>query len=168
MKCTKAAMFAVLPPERKVHYRRNPFAGSLRYHLGLGTLSSEKWDSDVDGQRYWWKDGEPVIFDKPFVQEARNDMKKTRLIVFFNVTRLQKNRHLRFISEWIFNKSKSSAGSPNILADKTGFINSLNTIYWAYVNNRKKLTVWKKNIYLIIKEMLLLLLAFYFIFFIYD
>ena len=151
--------------KKKINPLREPYAESLGYHLRSSIPNSEKWDLGVDGQRYWWKDGGPVIFDEPFVQEARKDIKKTRLIIFFNVTRLQKNRHLQFIAEWISNKSKPSAGSPNILADKTGFFNSLSTIYWAYVNNRKKLTAWNKSIYFITKEILLLLLAFYFIFY---
>ena len=106
-----------------------------------------------------------MIFDEPFVQEERNDIKKTRLIVFFNVTRMQKNRHLRFIAEWFSNKSMSSAVSPNILGDKIGFINSLSTIYWANDNNKKKLITWKKIIYFVTRGILLLMWAFYFIFY---
>ena len=158
-------MFIELPPKRKVYPLRNPFAGLLGYHLRSSTPNPEKWGLNIDGQRYWWKDGGPVIFDEPFDQEARNDIKKTRLIVFFNVTRVQKNRHLQFIAEWFSNKSMSSAVRPNILTDKPGFINSLSTIYWARYNNRKKLTVWKKNIYFITEGILLLVLAFYFIFY---
>ena len=58
---------------------------------------------------------------------------------------------LQFIAEWLSNKIMSSAVSPNTPADKTGFINRLSTIYWAYDNNRKKLTEWNKNIYFITK-----------------
>ncbi len=165
MKCTKAAMFVELFPKRKANPRRDPFAESLRYYMRLITPNSEKWGIDGDWQRYWWKDGGPVILDETFVQEASNGMKKTRLIVFFNVTLLQKNRHLQFISEWFSNKLMSYAVSPNILADKTGFINSLSTIYWAFDINRKKLTAWKKNVYFITMGILLLVLAFYFIFY---
>ena len=69
-------MFIELPPKRKVYPLRNPFVGSLGYHLRSSTPSPEKWDLDIDGQRYWWKDGEPVIFDEPLDQEAKNDKKK--------------------------------------------------------------------------------------------
>ena len=150
---------------RERYILRNPFEGLLGYHLGLSTPNPEKCYIDVDGQRYWWKDGGPVIFDEPFDQEERNDIKKTRLIVFFNVTRMQKNRHLQFIAEWFSNKSMSSAVSPNILADKIGFINSLSTIYWANDNNKKKLIAWKKIIYFVTRGILLLMWAFYFIFY---
>ena len=158
-------MFIELPPKRKVYPLRNPFAGLLGYHLRSSTPNPEKWDLDIDGQHYRWKDGGPVIFDEPFDQEERNDIKKTRLIVFFNVTLMQKNRHLRFIAEWFSNKSMSSAVSPNILGDKIGFINSLSTIYWANDNNKKKLIAWKKIIYFVTRGILLLMWAFYFIFY---
>ena len=108
-----------------------------------------------------------MIFDETFVREVRDDIKKTRLIVFFNVTRLQKNCHLQFIAEWFSNKSMSSAVTPDLLADKTEFINSLSTIYWAHHKNKEKVMAWKKNIYVITEGILLLVLAFYFIF-IYD
>ena len=38
----KAAMFALLPPGSKLNPHRDPFAGSLRYHLGLITPNSRR------------------------------------------------------------------------------------------------------------------------------
>ena len=106
-----------------------------------------------------------MIFDETFVHEARNDTGKTRLILFCDITRPQKNRLLQSIAEWLSNKIMSAAVSPNTPADKTGFINRLSTIYWTYDNNRKKLKVWNKNVYLITKCMLLLTISCYFIFY---
>ena len=106
-----------------------------------------------------------MIFDKTFVNEARNDTEKARLILFCDVARPQKNRLLQSIAEWLSNKIMSAAVSPNTPADKTGFINHLSTIYWTYDNNRRKLKVWNKNVYLITKYMLLLAIACYFVFY---
>ena len=116
-------------------------------------------------QRYWWKDGELVIFDETFIHEARNDTETARLILFCDITRPQKNRLLQSIPEWFSNKIMSAAVSPSTPADKTGFINRLSPIYWTNDNNRKKLKVWNKNIYLITKCMLLLAIACYLIFY---
>ena len=165
VKCIRAAMFAELPPKGKLNPHRDPFAGSLRYHLDLSTPNSEKCYIDVHGQRYWWKDGESMIFDETFVHEARNDAEKTRLILFCDIARLQKNHHLQSIAEWISVKVMSAAVSPNTAADKTGFINRLSTIYWMYDINRKKLKAWSKNVYLITKWVLLLAVVFCFIFY---
>ena len=82
MKCTKAAMFAELPSKRKVSPLRDSFAGSLRCHLKLSNPNSEKWSIDVDGQRYWWKDGGLVIFDETFVQQAKSDKKNLFNCIF--------------------------------------------------------------------------------------
>ena len=105
-----------------------------------------------------------MIFDETFVHEARNDTEQARLILFYDITRPQKNRLLQSIAEWLSNKIMSAAVSPNNPADKTSFINRLSTIYWTYDKNRKKLKVWNKNVYLITKCMLLLAIACYFIF----
>ena len=106
-----------------------------------------------------------MIFDETFIHEARNDTEQARLILFCDITRPQKNRLLQSIAEWLSNKIMSAAVSPNPPADKTGFINRLSTTYWTYDNNRKKLKVWNKNVYLITKCMLLLAIAGYFIFY---
>ena len=57
----------------------------------LSTPNSETCYIDVDGQRYWCKDGESVIFDETFVHETRNDTEQARLILFFDITRPQKS-----------------------------------------------------------------------------
>src|SRR5690606_34355901 len=46
----KAAMFALLPPGAKLNPHRDPFAGSLRYHLGLATPNSDACRIFVDGE----------------------------------------------------------------------------------------------------------------------
>jgi beta-hydroxylase len=60
----KAAMFAMLPPGAKLGRHRDPFAGSLRYHLGLVTPNSDDCRIYVDGKMYSWRDGEAVLFDE--------------------------------------------------------------------------------------------------------
>ena len=67
-----AAMFALLPPGSKLVSHRDPFAGSLRYHLGLVTPNSEKCYIVVDGESYYWRDGEAVMFDETYIHYAEN------------------------------------------------------------------------------------------------
>ena len=61
----KAAMFASVAARCHPGSPPRPYAGSLRYHLGLITLNSLACFIEVDGQRYHWKDGEVVMFDEP-------------------------------------------------------------------------------------------------------
>ncbi len=108
-----------------------------------------------------------MIFDKTFVHEARNDTEQARLILFFDITLPQKNCLLQSTAEWLSNKIMSTAVSPDTSTDKTDCINYLSPIYWTYDNNRKKLKVWNKNVYLETMCTLLLAIAFYFIYFIF-
>ncbi len=61
------AMFAMLPPGGKLGAHRDPFAGSLRYHLGLVTPNSDKCQILVDGVPCVWRDGEAFMFDETFI-----------------------------------------------------------------------------------------------------
>ena len=70
----KAAMFASLPPGAKLVRHRDPYAGSLRYHLGLTTPNDPGCYIDVDGEKYHWKDGEDVIILPSVNDEAAAGM----------------------------------------------------------------------------------------------
>ena len=61
----KAAMFAELPPGGQLNPHRDPFAGSLRYHLGLATPNDDLCYIDVDGIRHSWRDGKASFSMKP-------------------------------------------------------------------------------------------------------
>ena len=47
----KAAMFTELAPNSRLVRHRDPYAGSLRYHLGLITPNDDRCFIDVDGHR---------------------------------------------------------------------------------------------------------------------
>ena len=66
------AMFALLPPGGELGTHRDPFAGSLRYHLGLVTPNSDDCHIFVDGETYYWRDGEAVMFDETYIHWAEN------------------------------------------------------------------------------------------------
>lgn len=61
----KAAMFAELPPGSHLGKHRDPYAGSVRYHLGLMTPNDDRCFIEVDGEQHSWRDGEAVILMKP-------------------------------------------------------------------------------------------------------
>jgi len=84
-----AAMFAVLPPGSKLNPHRDPFAGSLRYHLGLSTPNDDACRIYIDGTPYSWRDGEDIVFDETFVHSARNDTNQTRVILYADHARDQ-------------------------------------------------------------------------------
>jgi len=69
----KAAMFAELPPGSHLGKHRDPYAGSVRYHLGLQTPNDDRCFIEVDRQRHSWRDGQAVIFDETYVHWAQNE-----------------------------------------------------------------------------------------------
>jgi beta-hydroxylase len=83
----KAAMFAQLPPGAHLVRHRDPYAGSIRYHLGLATPEDPSCFIEVDGKQYYWRDGEEVLFDETFIHYAKNDTDKARIVLFCDIER---------------------------------------------------------------------------------
>nr|WP_184601311.1 aspartyl/asparaginyl beta-hydroxylase domain-containing protein [Rhodanobacter sp. MP1X3] len=123
----KAAMFALLPPGAKLNPHRDPFAGSLRYHLGLITPNSPACRIFVDGHEHAWGDGKDVVFDETYVHWAENGTDETRVILFADVERPLRTRWMNAINHRVGVFMGSITASPNSDTDteKTGFINRL-------------------------------------------
>ena len=83
-------MFASLPAGGELRAHRDPFAGALRYHLGLVTPNSDDCFILVDGQKHSWRDGEDVLFDETYIHEAHNNTDQNRIILFCDVNRPMK------------------------------------------------------------------------------
>jgi beta-hydroxylase len=119
----KAAMFAELPPGARLVRHRDPYAGSLRYHLGLVTPNSADCYIEVDGERYSWADGEGVVFDETFIHYAENTTEQDRLILFCDVERPLRYRWAQAFNRWFSRNVMAAASSPNSDDDATGGIN---------------------------------------------
>ncbi|MFP5404954.1 MAG: aspartyl/asparaginyl beta-hydroxylase domain-containing protein, partial [Gammaproteobacteria bacterium] len=119
----KAAMFAELPPGARLVRHRDPYAGSLRYHLGLDTPNSPDCFIEVDGERYFWRDGEGVIFDETYIHYAENTTGHDRLILFCDVERPLRYRWAAAFNRWFSRNVMAAASSPNSEGDATGGIN---------------------------------------------
>jgi beta-hydroxylase len=81
------AMFSVLPVGSKLTRHADPFACSLRYHLGLETPESDACYIDIDGRAYSWRNGEALLFDETYLHYARNDAGQYRLILMCDIER---------------------------------------------------------------------------------
>jgi beta-hydroxylase len=121
----KAAMFALLPPGTTLNPHRDPFAGSLRYHLGLITPNSPDCHIFVDGQEYFWRDGEDVIFDETCVHWVENKTDMTRVIFFADLERPLRSRAMAWINHHVGNFMGAITASPNQVSERTGAINRL-------------------------------------------
>jgi beta-hydroxylase len=123
----KAAMFALLPPGSKLNPHRDPFAGSLRYHLGLITPNSDDCRIFVDGQMHAWRDGKDVVFDETYVHWAENRTDQTRVILFADVERPLRTKLMSAINHRVGAFMGSITASPNADDGKesVGFVNRM-------------------------------------------
>lgn len=133
----KAAMFAELPPGGQLNPHRDPFAGSLRYHLGLATPNDDLCYIDVDGIRHSWRDGQGVIFDETYIHDAYNKTQQNRIILFCDVERPLKWRLAQGFNHWFGKVMMSAASSPNAATDQTGFVNKLTHYHWIVDQKRR-------------------------------
>ena len=152
----KAAMFAELPPGGKLNKHRDPYAGSLRYHLGLVTSNDDRCFIEVDGNRYSWRDGESVMFDETFIHWAQNNSETNRIILFCDIERPMRFRWAQVINRWLGRTIVTAASSPNETGDQTGGINKLFRFVWWGGQYRRKLKAWNRPLYYVIKFGLIL------------
>ena len=118
-----AAMFAVLPPGSKLNPHRDPFAGSLRYHLGLSTPNDDACRIYIDGNMYSWRDGQDIVFDETYVHSAANDTSQTRIILFCDVERPLRTPVVRGINRFISNTLVRAASTQNVPTENVGLLN---------------------------------------------
>ena len=100
------AMFSLLEPRQHIAPHWGYWRGFVRYHLGIvipgdnadrtcwmrvnadpahNALADKKLIEN--GERYYWKNGEGVIFDDTNLHEARNDSDQARVVLFVDMRR---------------------------------------------------------------------------------
>jgi beta-hydroxylase len=155
----KAAMFAQLPPGAKLNQHRDPFAGSLRYHLGLVTPNDDRCFIEVDGQRYSWRDGQAVIFDETYIHWAFNGTDIDRIILFCDIERPMRFRWVQAVNRWLGHTMMTAASSPNERGDQTGAVSKLFRISWVMGRYRRRFKAWNRTLYKLTKAALIVAAA---------
>jgi beta-hydroxylase len=155
----KAAMFAELPPGGKLNPHRDPFAGSLRYHLGLATPNDDRCFIDVDGERHSWRDGQGVMFDETYIHWAINGSESDRIILFCDVERPMRYRWAQAVNRWLGRTMMTAAASPNEQGDQTGLVSKLFKVSYVAGQYRRRYKAWNKNAYKATKFGLIIALA---------
>src|SRR5262245_14102950 len=119
------AMFAALPPGGRLVQHRDPFAGSLRYHLGLVTPNDDRCYIVVDGERYSWRDGEPVMFDETFIHYAENAADTTRIVLFCDIERPLSSRVMTAINRFVCERWMKASTTQNVEGERVGVANKV-------------------------------------------
>ena len=154
----KAAMFAELPPGGHLRKHRDPYAGSLRYHLGLVTPGDDACYIEVDGRRYSWRDGEAVVFDETFIHRAENATPHDRIILFCDIERPMKYRWATAFNRFVARRFIASAASPNMEGDRTGALNRAFGAFYKVRLYAKRVRKTRKKLYYTIKFTLIALI----------
>lgn len=117
------AMFALIEPQKRVQNHRDPFAGSVRYHLGLITPNRDECCIFIDGERRSWRDGEAFMFDETYVHRFQNLTDQTRIILFCDVERPIRNPVMRALNRWVIRNVVGMSATKNEDGEKVGFAN---------------------------------------------
>jgi len=142
-----AAMFASLPPGGSLMPHRDPYAGSLRYHLGLATPNSDDCYILVDGERHSWRDGEDVLFDETFIHEAHNKTEKQRIILFADVHRPMRFKWVDRLNHWISDNVLKASATQNEDTEKVGVLNRMFERLYSIRTVSRKIKRWNKPVY---------------------
>jgi beta-hydroxylase len=149
-----AAMFALLPPGSRLGAHRDPYAGSLRYHLGLVTPNSPDCYIVVDGDKYYWKDGEAVIFDETYIHHAENKTDVTRVILFCDVERPMSNRFMRWMNRSIGRRMIRAAATENVPGEHVGVLNKIFSYVYQVRVGALYIKNWNRQVYYALKWLL--------------
>jgi beta-hydroxylase len=150
--CIKGAMFASFAPGGRLVRHRDPFAGSLRYHLGLITPTHPgECRIFVDGIPYTWRDGEDLLFDETFIHYAENTTDQTRIILFCDVERPLRNRLASAMNRWVSRRIVKETATENEPGERIGVVNKVfGSVYHLRLLG-KRMKTWNKNLYYAVK-----------------
>jgi len=160
----KGAMFTMLPPGARLQKHRDPYAGSLRYHLGLVTPNSDACYISVDGQKYAWRDGEAVMFDETYIHYAHNQTDQNRIILFLDVKRPVNFFLVDWFNELFSRIVVAASATKNMPGDKVGWLNRAFGYLYQIRLLGKKIKSYNKTLYYILQYSLYIALI-YWIFF---
>jgi beta-hydroxylase len=84
----KTAFFSILAPGKHIPEHTGPYAGVLRYHLGLVVpRRKEACRIRVGSELAHWEEGRSLVFDDSYPHEVRNDTDEERVVLFVDFAR---------------------------------------------------------------------------------
>lgn len=155
-----AAMFTYLPPHSELGRHRDPYAGSLRYHLGLVTPNRDECRIFVDGHAYSWRDGQAFMFDETYMHWAENRTEEGRIILFCDVERPLRYRWAQLLNRGFASLMGRATTTENVPGEKVGVINRLFDHLYSIRTAGLKLKAFNRTLYRTVKLLLVLGLAY--------
>jgi beta-hydroxylase len=148
----KGAMFATLSPGGRLVTHRDPFAGSLRYHLGLVT-PTHPGDCRifVDGIPHTWRDGEDLLFDETYLHYAENTTDQARIILFYDVERPLHTRFMSAVNRWVSRRIIKETATENEPGERIGVVNKVFGSLYRIRLAGKRMKAWNRRVYYAVK-----------------
>ena len=143
----KLATFVELPPGASLDRHRDPYAGWLRYHLGLATPNDGACFIEVDGQRYTWRDGEAMLFDETYVHSAENGCASGRLVLLCDVERPMRLRWAQAVNHFFGRMLTAAMNLPNAAPGRTADAGVLGAVLHGIGRCRRRLRSWNLAAY---------------------
>jgi len=81
----ETVMINILEPHLIIPPHTGKFSGVIRYQLGLSIPKDGQCYLVVNGERYYWKDGEGVLFDDTFFHSVENDTDEYRSVLLLDI-----------------------------------------------------------------------------------
>jgi beta-hydroxylase len=147
----KGAMFALLEAGGTLNEHRDPYAGSLRLHLGLSTPNDDRCRIYIDGEPYSWRDGQALMFDETYVHRAVNETTQDRIILFCDVERPLRVRFAERINDFICRHVMRETATRNAEGDRVGVCNRVFAHVYRIRLLGKRLKTWNRPLYYLVK-----------------
>ena len=145
------AMFALMAPQSAVGKHRDPFAGSLRYHLGLVTPNSDECRIFIDGTEYSWRDGEDLVFDETYVHHFENRTDQTRIILFCDFERPIRNPVMRAFNHWVMARILPLTATKNLEGEEIGLANRVFSVLYPARSPFRRFKKAHRRLYYVLK-----------------
>jgi beta-hydroxylase len=142
-----AALFTLMPGRSKLGEHRDPFAGSIRYHLGLMTPNSDACRIYIDGTPYSWRDGQAILFDETYIHSVDNDTDQDRIILFCDVTRPLRTPVVRAINRFVIDHIVKITATQNTVDEKVGVLNRVSSGIYALKNFFQRIKKANRRLY---------------------
>jgi beta-hydroxylase len=143
----KVATFVELAPGAKLTQHRDPFAGSLRYHLGLSTPNNDSCFIEVDGQRFIWRDGDAMIFDETYIHWAINGSDTSRIVMVCDFERPMRFRWTQAVNHLLGRALMTATSSPNETGAQTGLVSEPLSILYYMGHYHRRFKSWNRAAY---------------------
>jgi ornithine lipid ester-linked acyl 2-hydroxylase len=112
------AMFSILEPQVKIPAHTGKLSGILRYHLALIVPATGQCYFEVNGEKYYWKEGEGILFNDTYLHSVANNSNEYRVVLFLDIKK-QSSRPVQAINNFILYIVKLSPGFRSALKKGT-------------------------------------------------